>query len=164
MFDWDERRGDEKWIRAPKVGGDPLRIEIKKLQLVKTEGKSKFNFQKTKKYEVPLEGGGTQEVSGQEDMGYHLELETPDGKILSIANWGLFFALQTIKANDGMVILIKHPERGNWEVENLSETPETPKTKKTTKRTSFEDASSEARKLQEEEERPLNVGEDNVPF
>lgn len=81
-----------------QVGGEPIRFTIKDTRRV--EGTSQFNLKKK---------------SG-ENLGYHFEIVTSEGKIVKVNTWTLLFALQGINADIGDTIVLRRPQKGVYQV------------------------------------------------
>jgi len=117
--------GDEKYqgkfIYMPKIG-EEITIEIKELREVKSDN-PKFNFSES----VPVMIGGEpaiddegEVITKKKDLGYHVEAELTNGKILSVTSIAAFIQVfKKNELNDGDKVRIKHVEKGIWEVEKL---------------------------------------------
>ncbi len=76
--------GGGKYVYMPKIG-ESLEVKIKEIREVKT-GLDKFHFQKKEKVTLP---DGTQ-IDVPKSMGFHVECELEDGKILSVTSFSAF--------------------------------------------------------------------------
>ena len=118
--------GDEKYqgkfVYLPVIG-EEITVEIKELREVQSDN-PKFNFSEN----VPVMIGGEQAVDDdgepitkKKDLGYHIEAELMDGKILSVTSMSAFrnvFKKHNIQDGDKVTIL--HPEKGVWKVVKLN--------------------------------------------
>lgn len=108
-----------KFVYLPKVGEEEV-FDIKEVRSIK-EGDPRFHFKQRIKTTLPDGTEGTVE----KNLGYHIEAELTNGKILSVSSLAAF--LNVFKAhqlNDGMKVKIKHIDKGNWEVEILEKKEE----------------------------------------
>ncbi len=111
-----------KYIYMPRIG-ETLEIEIKELREVKSEN-PKFNFSES----VPVMINGEpaiddegEAITKKKDLGYHIEAELTNGKILSVTSIAAFIQVfKKNELNDGDKVRIKHIEKGIWEVEKLN--------------------------------------------
>jgi len=118
---YNDEKYQGKYVYLPRVG-ETAEFDIKELR-EKKGGNPKFNFSEN----VPVMANGEQVVDDdgepvfkKKDLGYHVEAELQNGKILSITSMAAF--LNVFKKNniqDGDKVKIAHPEKGVWEVEKL---------------------------------------------
>jgi hypothetical protein len=107
--------GGGKYVYLPKIGGEPLEVKIKEIRECRV-GLDKFHFQK--KIKVTLPDGKI--VDTTESMGFHVECELEDGKILSITSFASFLeCLRKPNVQDGDHVRFEHLDRGSWKVEKL---------------------------------------------
>lgn len=102
----------KKWFYLPKIGGPAVTFTVKEIRK-KEGGNPKYNF--TRKTEVTLLDGSKAEKT--ENLGYQMECECTDGKILSVSSLGAF--LQVFVKNDiqeGDTVTVEHKEKGVWVV------------------------------------------------
>lgn len=117
--------GDEKYqgkyIYMPRIG-EELIIEIKELREVKSEN-PKFNFSESVPVMISGEPAVDDEgeaITKKKDLGYHIEAELINGKILSVTSLAAFIQVfKKNELNDGDKVRIKHIDKGVWEVEKL---------------------------------------------
>jgi hypothetical protein len=88
-------------------------VSAKKVEVAQ----SNFNFKKREKIVTPDGKEATIDV----DQGYHYEYELDDGRTLSVGSWCPAIAFQQINVQDGDWIIVRHPEKGKWEVEKLAQ-------------------------------------------
>ncbi len=113
MFDYNNEKYQGQWVYLPTIGNEAV-FDIKEIREVKSANK-KINFKQRIKTMVDSE-----EVEIEKDLGYHVEAELKNGKILSITSLSAF--LQVFKQNniqDGEKVLIRHVEKGEWEIERI---------------------------------------------
>lgn len=123
-FNYD-KEVPSKYIYLPKIG-EKATFQILEIKKVET-GQDRFHFQGRVEEEVFKKHPETGELVPAKDtvlksMGWHIECDLPEGKILSITSFAAF--LQVFKKNnvqDGDVITVKHIEKGEWEVTKLGE-------------------------------------------
>ena len=61
-----------------------------------------------------------EQVFKDKDLGYHVEAELVNGKILSITNFSTFInVFKKFEINDGDKVRIFHKDRGEWVVEKI---------------------------------------------
>lgn len=121
MFNYNDEKYQGKYLYMPKIG-EEVTIEIKEIREVKSDN-PKFNF--SEKVPVFIDGKPTiddegEEIFKQRDLGYHIECELVNGKILSVTNMAAF--LQVFKKNniqDAETWRIKHIDKGEWKCEKL---------------------------------------------
>ena len=94
----------EKYINLPKVGENPITIEIATIVKVEEPG-HKFNFKSREK----------------DDYGFHYLITCKDGKSFRCGIWKLFFAFRDAHITDGDTVEIGHPSTGNWTAERIVE-------------------------------------------
>jgi len=113
MFDYSEV-GNNKYVYMPKIGAS-LEIGIKEIKKV-TEGKDQFHFKVKEKVTLP---DGT-EASIDKSLGYHIEVELDNEKVLSITSLAAFLSVfKKYELNDGDRAKITHKAKGEWEVIKL---------------------------------------------
>jgi hypothetical protein len=112
--------GGGKYVYMPKVG-ESLEVKIKEIRECRV-GLDKFHFQK--KIKVTLPDGKI--VDTTESMGFHIEAELDDGKILSITSWASFLECIVKKrpefpkgVQDGDHVRFEHIAKGEWKVTKL---------------------------------------------
>ena len=111
-----EKDFPSKYVYLPKVGDINL-FKIKELRKVET-GDPKFHF--TVREEVELPDGST--AMAEKNLGFHIEAELEDGKILSISSYsGFTQVFRKHQVNDGDHIKVFHKDRGEWEVKKVNE-------------------------------------------
>lgn len=114
MIDY-EQENNSKFESLPKVG------EKKTFEIVRAEkvegGDPRFNF-KSKK-EVLVDG---QKATVEVDAGYRYDFHLKNGKILSVSNWSTWYAFLRAQVNDGMVIDVNHPVKGEWDIKLVGPT------------------------------------------
>ena len=111
--DWsddDDLSGGGKYIYLPKVGESQV-YKIKEVRKV-TKGADKFHIIRREKDE--LEDGT--EVTVEKNLGFHLECDLDNGKILSITSLSPFIAFKQAKVNDDDEVEVNHPKKGSWEI------------------------------------------------
>ncbi len=109
-----EKEFPSKYVYLPRVG-EIATFEIKTIKKVESDN-PKFNFSETSK--VELEDG--QEAEVKKDLGYHVECDLVDGRVLTVTSISSFS--QVFKKNnvqEGEKIEVKHIDRGEWKVEKL---------------------------------------------
>lgn len=115
---------DEKYqgnsVFLPKVGENAT-FTIKRLYEAKSDN-PKFNFSINKKVQLRDEDNNVVEVDKREDLGYHIEAELDNGKILYVNSLSAFNnVFKKYQVNDGDTIKVSHPDRGEWVVEKVKE-------------------------------------------
>jgi len=110
MWEYPERKSETKFLKLPRVAESILRVKIKEIRKGQAKD-SRFNFHRRE--EQVING---KKVKVDVDLGYNMEIETTEGKILTISNWGLYREFMKHKVNDGDTIDIEHPDRGVWKV------------------------------------------------
>ena len=107
---------ENNWIKLPKVGQEYDYSPHGAITEIKEVKSSKgFNFKKRE--EVILPDGSTGVVD--KDLGFHYDIVFEDGKILSISQWAVYYAMQKADVKEGTSIKILHPEKGSWDIEIL---------------------------------------------
>ena len=102
------------YVYPPKVGEEAT-FDIKEIREVK-EGNDRFHFKVKEKIVLP----DGKEASADKSLGWHIECELADGKILSVTSYAVF--MQVFKENniqDGEKVFMKHIGKGEWEVKKL---------------------------------------------
>ena len=121
MLNYNDEKYQGKYIYLPKVG-ETAEFDIKELREVESDN-PKFNFTEN----VPVMANGEQVVDDdgelvtkKKDLGYHIEAELQNEKILHVGSMAAFinvFKKHTIV--DGDHIKVEHPEKGVWKVTKL---------------------------------------------
>ena len=122
MIDYSNEKYQGKFIYMPRIG-ETLVVEIKEVREVKSDN-PKFNFSEN----VPVMIGGEQGIDDdgeplfkKKDLGYHIEAELTNGKILSVTSMSAFLSVfKKYEIQDGDKVKIEHPEKGVWKVEKLN--------------------------------------------
>jgi len=121
MLNYDDEKYQGKFVYLPKVG-ETLVIEIKELREVKSDN-PKFNFSENVPVMINGEPGiddDGEPLTKKKDLGYHIEAELTNGKILSITSMAAFIQVfKKNQINDGDKVKISHKDKGVWEVEKL---------------------------------------------
>lgn len=120
-IDYGDEKYQGKFIYMPRIG-ETLIIEIKELREVKSDN-PKFNFSENVPVMINGEPGVDDEgepLFKKKDLGYHIEAELVNGKILSITSMSAFIQVfKKNEINDGDKVRIFHKDKGVWEVEKL---------------------------------------------
>ena len=121
--DYSKSKLPSRYVYLPRIGEEAT-FDIKEIRETK-EGNAKFQF--VIKEEEELKSGGTTLVD--KNLGYHIECDLKEGKILSINNIFAFNAV-FIRHNiqDGELVKIKHIAKGDWETTILTRPIEEPAT------------------------------------
>lgn len=110
-----------KFVYLPKQG-ESAEFDIKEIKEVQSDN-VKFNFS----INEPVTINGQQAIDDdgepvfkKKDLGYHIEAELKNGKILSVTNLSSFKSV-FVKNNiqDGEKVRVSHPDKGIWKVERL---------------------------------------------
>ena len=103
-----------KYVYLPRVG-EIATFKIKEVRKV-TGGKDRFHFiQRIKEV-----GDDEIERTFEENLGWHIECDLDDGKILSVSSLCAFNQVfRKHEVNDGDKIEINHKDRGEWLVTKL---------------------------------------------
>ena len=110
MINYNEM-GTGKYIYMPKIG-ESIEVKIKEVKKVEG-GNDKFNFKQKEKVALPDGTIATIDKS----LGYHIEAELEDGKILSVTSLAAFLQVfKQYQINDGDEVKITHKDKGIWEV------------------------------------------------
>ena len=113
MYDY-KGIGDNKYVYMPKIG-EEIEVKIKEVRKV-TEGKDMFHFKMRDTIDLPNGGKAVAEKS----LGYHIEAELEDGRILSVTSLAAFLMVfKKHQINDGDHVHIEHPAKGSWIVTKL---------------------------------------------
>ena len=122
MINYNDDKYQGRYVFLPRIG-ELATFDIKEIREAKSDN-PKLNFAEN----VPVTQDGTpvidddgEQVFKKKDLGYHVEAELANGKILVITSLSAF--LSVFKKNaieDGEKIKIFHKEKGEWEVEKLS--------------------------------------------
>jgi len=120
--DYNQEKYQGKFVYLPKIG-DSAEFDIKEIREVQCDNE-KFNFFEN----VPVMANGEQVIDDEgeavfkkKNLGYHVEVELKNGKILSVTNMAAFLKVfKKYEIQDGEKVKISHPEKGSWEVEKLS--------------------------------------------
>ena len=120
-LNYNDEKYQGKFIYMPKVGETSV-IEIKELREVKSEN-PKFNFSENVPVmingEIAIDDEG-EAITKKKDLGYHIEAELTNGKILSVTSIAAFInVFKKYEINDGDKVKIFHKDKGIWEVEKL---------------------------------------------
>lgn len=121
MLNYNDEKYQGKFVYLPPIGKEIV-IEIKELREVKSDN-PKFNFSEN----VPVLMNGEpvidddgEPVTKKKDLGYHIEAELTNGKILSVTSIAAFInVFKKYEINDGDKVKISHQEKGMWIVEKL---------------------------------------------
>lgn len=121
MLNYTDEKYQGKYVYLPRIG-ETMICEIKELREVKG-GNVKFNFTQT----VPVIVNGEiitdddgEPITKLQDLGYHVEAELTNGKILSITSLSAFLnVFKKYEINDGDKIKIIHKAKGEWEIEKI---------------------------------------------
>ena len=121
MFDYNNPKYQGRYVYLPKIG-EEAEFDIKEIREVKSDNE-KFNF--TENIPVIVDGEQLIDDDGElvfkkKDLGYHIEVDLQDGKILSITSLGTFltvFKKHNIQHEEK--VRISHPERGVWKITKL---------------------------------------------
>ena len=92
--------------------GEKLKVKVKEIRKIVGGRDSRFHY----KYK-----DGTYLKTKDTGEPFHHELETNDGKILTVGSLALIGALKKAKVEGGMEIEIDHSGRGKYDVKSLSE-------------------------------------------
>jgi phage FluMu protein Com len=121
MLNYGDEKYQGKFVYMPKMG-ETATFEIKELREAESDD-PRFNFSEN----VPVMANGEQVVDDdgepvfkKKDLGYHVEAELENGKILSVTSFAAFAAV--FKANniqDGDKIKVEHLGKGEWKVTKL---------------------------------------------
>jgi len=122
---YKDKKYEGRFIYMPRVG-EQIIVDIKEVREVKSEN-PRFNFSET----VPVMAEGEpviddegDPVTKKKDLGYHIEAELANGKILSVTSMSAFLSVfKKYEINDGERIKIFHKAKGEWEVEKLAVLP-----------------------------------------
>ena len=119
--DYNDEKYQGKYVYMPKMGAS-AEFDIKEIKEVQSDN-PKFNFSEN----VPVMQGGVQLIDDdgepvfkKKDLGYHIEAELTNGKILSVTSFPAF--LLVFKANniqDGEKVKISHIAKGEYIVERV---------------------------------------------
>lgn len=121
MIDYGDEKYQGKFIYMPRVG-ETMVVEIKEVREVKSDN-PKFNFSENVPVMINGEPGVDDEgepLFKKKDLGYHIEAELTNGKILSVTSMAAF--IQVFKKHeiqDGEKVKIFHKDKGEWVVEKL---------------------------------------------
>jgi hypothetical protein len=113
--------GGGKYVYMPKVS-ESIEISLKEIRETRS-GLDKFHF--TKMEEVKGADGNPVMVNGAPlkapiSLGYHIEAELSDGRILSITSLAAFIQVFVKnKLQDGDKVKIEHIAKGEWKVTKL---------------------------------------------
>jgi hypothetical protein len=110
-----------KFIFLPLIG-EELIADIKEVKEVKCEN-PKLNFSEN----VPVMANGEQVIDDDQepvfkkkDLGYHIEAELTNGKILVVTSMAAFRSVfKKHEINDGDKVRILHKDKGEWIVEKI---------------------------------------------
>jgi len=122
MINYQDEKYQGKYLYLPRVG-ETLVIEIKEIREAKSDN-PKFNF--TENVPVMIDGEQVIDDDGElvfkkKDLGYHVEAELINGKILSVTSMAAFLQVfKKFQINDGDKVKIFHKDKGIWEVEKLN--------------------------------------------
>ena len=119
MINYDQEKYQSKFVYLPKLG-EEAEFDIKEIREIQSDN-PRFNFN----VEVPVMANGEQvvdddgePVTKKKDLGYHVEAELKNGKVLTITGMSAFISVfKKHNVQDGEKIIVRHPERGVWEVE-----------------------------------------------
>lgn len=103
-----------KFCYPPKVGEPEITCKVVKAEVVKGDN-PKANFAKNETIVLP-DGSS---VVAVKSLGYHYEYTLDDGKIMIISSSALKYHLDKLKINDGDVVIIGHPVKGEWSVRKV---------------------------------------------
>jgi len=121
MLNYNDEKYQGKFVYLPRIG-ETLTIEIKELREVKSDN-PKFNFSENVPVMINGEPGIDDEgepLFKKKDLGYHVEAELTNGKILSVTSIAAFIQVfKKNQINDGDKVKITHKDKGVWEVEKL---------------------------------------------
>ena len=120
-IDYSAEKYQGRYVYLPRVG-ESTEFEIVEIR-EKEGGDSRFNFTEN----VPVMANGEQvvdddgePVTKKRDLGYHVECELKNGKILSITNLSAFLSVfKRYEIQDGDKVKIDHPAKGEWKVTKL---------------------------------------------
>lgn len=116
-LDWEndeDLAGTGRFVYLPKVGEEKT-YEIKEVRKV-TSGQDRFHIKRREKIDLPDGTEGVVETS----LGFHIECDLEDDKILSITSLSPFISFKQEKVNDGDKLKVSHPEKGVWSFEVLN--------------------------------------------
>jgi hypothetical protein len=121
-LNYQDEKYQGKFIYMPKIG-ETLEIKIKELREVKSDN-PKFNFSEN----VPVMINGEpaiddegEAITKKKDLGYHVEAELENGKILSVTSIAAFIQVfKKHQLNDGDEVKIFHKDKSEWIVEKLN--------------------------------------------
>jgi len=121
MINYADEKYQGKYVYLPLMGETGI-FDIVEIREVKSNN-PKVNFSD----KVPVMANGEQVVDDDgepvyktKDLGYHIEAELSNGKILSVISMSAF--IQVFKKNniqDGQKIKVFHKDKGEWEVEKV---------------------------------------------
>lgn len=121
MIDYDDEKYQGKFVYLPTMGETAV-FDIVEIREAKSNN-PKVNFSD----KVPVMANGEQVVDDDgepvfksKDLGYHIEAELSNGKILSVTSMSAF--IQVFKKHeiqDGDKVKIFHKDKGEWIVEKL---------------------------------------------
>jgi phage FluMu protein Com len=121
MINYNDEKYQGKYVYLPLMG-DTAVFEIVEIREAKSNN-PKVNFSE----KVPVTANGEQVVDDDgepvfksKDLGYHIEAELSNGKILSVTSMSAF--IQVFKKNeikDGDKVKIFHKDKGVWEIEKI---------------------------------------------
>jgi len=120
-IDYDQEKYQSKYCYLPKVG-ESAEFEIEEIYEVQSDN-ARFNFRER----VPVTQNGEQVVDDDgepcfkdKDLGYHIEAKLKNGRLLSVSSLAAFHQVfKKFNVQDGDKVIIKHPEKGKWEVEKF---------------------------------------------
>lgn len=121
MLNYDDEKYQGRYVYLPKLK-EIAEFDIKEIREKKSDNE-KFNFSEN----VPVMANGEQVIDDEgepvfkkRDLGYHVEAELQNGKILSITSFSAFLAVfKKNEIQDGEKILVEHPAKGEWKVTKL---------------------------------------------
>ncbi len=120
-LNYNDEKYQGKFIYMPRIG-EEITIEIKELREVKSDN-PKFNFSENVPVMINSEPAIDDEgeaITKKKDLGYHIEAELTNGKILSVTSIAAFInVFKKYEINDGDKVKIFHKDKGIWEVEKL---------------------------------------------
>jgi len=121
MINYNDEKFQGKYIYLPTMGETAI-FEIVEIREAKSSN-PKVNFRE----KVPVTANGEQVVDDDgepvfkdKDLGYHIEAELMNGKILSVTSMSGF--IQVFKKHniqDGDKVKVFHKDKGEWEVTKL---------------------------------------------
>jgi len=120
-IDYNNEKYQGKFVYLPRVG-ESAEFDIKEIREKKSDN-PKFNFTEN----VPVMINGEQAIDDEgeplfkkKDLGYHVEAELTNGKILSVTSMSAFLSVfKKYEIQDGERVRINHLEKGKWEVERI---------------------------------------------